>query len=266
MTLSTHAIPHNITDVIGLPIDNVTLDDAAEQVIGTQRKFNINDNSSTRPSVYYFVNANSVNTCCKKPELTEVLMKADSLFADGIGMRIAAKKCGSELIDNVNGTDLLPKLCERAAKSGKRIFLFGAKPGVAEKAAKNLTKSHKGLKIAGTHHGFVSEDKMPSLIAKINKSKADILLVAMGTPIQEFWVEKYASSLDCQAVMAVGGLFDFFSGAIPRAPLIMRKYGLEWVFRLIQEPVTKFERYVLGVPEFLYHVYLENKRFSGVRP
>lgn len=250
----------NKIDVLGLPIENTTLNEAAEKVVNAT-----NLSASSRPHIYYFVNAHSVNSCCKHAELSDILMRADSLFADGIGMRIAAKKCGTELIDNVNGTDLLPVLCQKSAQKGKRLFLFGAKPGVAEKAAKNLKKQFKGLKIAGTHHGFVSDKDMPALINKINKSKADIVMVAMGTPIQECWVDQYASALDCQAVMAVGGLFDFFSGAIPRAPLLMRKHGLEWLFRLTQEPVTKFERYVMGIPEFLYHVFVQNKRFSGVR-
>lgn len=264
MSYANQQTYNNHVDILGLPIDNITLNEAADKVLDPEHGFSSISFQQNKPHVYYFVNANSINACCKTPKLTEVLLRADSLFADGIGMRIAAKKCGKALIDNVNGTDLLPILCKKSVPKGKRIFLFGAKPGIAKKAAKNLNRKYQGLQVVGSHHGYVNEEGMSSVIQLINDTKPDIVLVAMGTPIQEFWVDKYASELNCEAVMAVGGLFDFYSGAIPRAPQFMRKHGLEWLYRLIQEPVTKFERYVLGVPEFLFHVYLENKRFTGV--
>lgn len=258
MTNFQKQLSDNNIDILGLRINNTTLENAAEHVVNAGAPTN-------KPHTYYFVNAHSINSCCKHSGLSDVLRRADRLFADGLGMRIAAKRSGTELIDNVNGTDLLPVLCQKAAVAGKRLFLFGAKPGIADKAAKNLQKQFKHLQIAGTHHGFVGPDDMPALINKINQSKADIVMVAMGTPLQECWVDRYAAQLQCQAVMAVGGLFDFFSGSIPRAPLFMRKHGMEWLFRLMQEPMTKFERYVLGIPEFLYHVFVQNKRFTGER-
>ncbi len=250
--------------VLGLPIENVTLNDAADMITDFLPR-HVDGASSENPRKYYFVNANSINACYRQSQLAAMLLRADCLFADGIGMRLAAKKLGNDLIDNVNGTDLLPLLCQRAASKQQRVFLLGAKDGVAQRAADKLVAEHPDLQIVGTHHGYISATHPDSLINLINDTQPDIVLVAMGTPIQESWIDSHSHRLHCSAVLAVGGLFDFFSGNIPRAPAFMRKHGLEWVFRLFQEPVNKFNRYVVGVPEFLFRLFISNKTLIGAK-
>lgn len=202
----------------------------------------------------YFINVNSVNLAYDNTEFKSVLNDADCTFADGSGVRLAAKKQGIKLNDNVNGTDLLPHICKRAIKEGWSIYLLGSAPGVALETAENLMSTYRGLKIAGARHGYFSEGQNTSVIEEINISKADIVLVAMGSPHQEKWIAKNKHLLNAKVALAVGGLFDFYSGNISRAPKWMREIGMEWIYRLAMEPRAKFKRYVLGNPLFLWRV------------
>ena len=184
---------------------------------------------------------------------------ADFVFADGSGVRFAANYKGVSLRDNVNGTDLLPYLCRNSVQNRQRIFLLGSSPEVVERTANNLTEMFPGLDVSGTQHGFFNKHDCAALIEKINRVNTDILLVALGSPIQEIWLQKNKSMLNVRTAIAVGGLFDFYSGRIPRAPLWMRKHGIEWIWRLMQEPVKKFKRYVIGNPLFLIRCITELK-------
>lgn len=250
-----------LVPLFGLQLNNVSMKRAVDWVVGNKP---LNSNCpaqriQTTTNVTYFINAHSVNTLAKNENFAACLNRADALFADGSGVRLAAKSSGFGLVSNLNGTDMLPKICHMAAKQGKSLFFLGGAPGIAEKAAQNLQESHRGLKIAGTHHGFFGFDDAQAssdMVDKINASGADIVLVGFGSPHQEFWSERFSEALHCQSILAVGGLFDFYSGAIPRAPLLLREVGMEWVWRLIQEPKTKFKRYVIGTPEFLIRTFI----------
>lgn len=201
-----------------------------------------------------FVNAHSINLCHNSnSDLRQNLNSAGSLFADGSGMALAARIVGSRFVDNVNGTDMLPLLCQRAQREGKSIFLLGAAAGIAEKMKINLCEQYPGLQVVGTHHGFFNheDEENDSVVAQINASGADILLVGFGSPLQERWLANNARHLTATVGLAVGGLFDFYSGQIPRAPYWMRQTGIEWIWRLMQEPQSKFSRYVIGNPLFI---------------
>lgn len=207
----------------------------------------------------FFVNVNSLNIAHHSSDFTSVLNRADKLFADGSGVRLAAMRAGNRLRANLNGTDLLPHLCALWAANDQSIFLLGAEPGVADAAANQLQKNHSGLRIAGVHHGYFDNSQNEKLIARINQSGANILLVGFGSPLQEQWVEQNAEKLQCQYVLAVGGLFDFVAGKFSRAPLWLRSIGMEWLWRLLQDPATKFSRYVFGNPVFIYRLIFQFK-------
>jgi exopolysaccharide biosynthesis WecB/TagA/CpsF family protein len=205
---------------------------------------------------FYFVNADCYNKIFIDKEYQTILAENDVIFPDGSGIKMAGKLLGKKVLDNVNGTDMLPLLCTLAAKKGYRIFLLGAAPGVAEQMKINLQQQYPGLCICGLHHGFFAWDTAGAEVTKqINAAKPDIVLVAFGAPLQEKWISRYFTETDAWILMGVGGLFDFYSGRIPRAPLWMRRLGIEWVFRLIQEPKRMWKRYILGNPLFLYRVW-----------
>ncbi len=235
-------------EILGVKVANITMQQAIEAIKNTI------DNSEKKKM--YFVNADCLNKVWKDSEYKQILNKTDFIFGDGSGVRLASKILDNEIIDNINGTDMLPLLCRQCENSGHSIFLLGAKPGVAEKVKQNLEEKFPDLKIAGFQHGYFDLDKEnEEVISKINNSKADILLVAFGAPDQEKWIHSNFKKLKPNVSIGVGGLLDFFSGNMPRAPKWMRSFGIEWIYRLLQEPGRMWKRYILGNPLFIYRVY-----------
>lgn len=208
------------------------------------------------PSPIYIINADCLNKTFDDKEYLDILHQTDYIFADGSGIKLACRIGGNVVVDNVNGTDLFPLLCERASQRHFSLYLLGAKPGLATKVQQHMENRYPGLKIVGTHHGYFrrNSEEEQAVIKAINHSQADILLVAFGVPAQEKWIHQHRNELSPKVLIGVGGLFDFYSGHIPRAPLWLRKLGLEWVYRLYQEPQRLFKRYILGNPLFLYRV------------
>lgn len=243
--------------LFGLEVNNVSMQQAVSWVVA-ERGSNLTCKTGC------FANVNSVNLSAKHKQLVKNINSADRCFADGSGLRLAAKKIGINIKENVNGTDMLPHLCKAAIKKGASIYLLGSEEGVALKTANNLRNQFPGLRIAGTHNGYFSHQQTSQIIDNINHSNADILLLAMGSPVQEQWLNQHASQLKCRTALAVGGLFDFYSGKIPRAPMWMRELGLEWVWRLLQEPKTKFNRYVIGNPLFLFRTFVLGQAKRGL--
>lgn len=249
----------NTFSLFGITINNVTMDTAVQWATS------VRDHRQTKTAV--FVNVNSINLSFSNSDFVHTINNADRVFADGSGVRLAARRFGVGLKDNVNGTDFLPPLCEQASRKGLSVYLLGAAPGVAEAAAKNLVEEYPDLIIAGVHHGYFDHfgEGSKDVIDQINHSSADIVLLALGSPIQEAWLHQHRPLLKARCALAVGGLFDFFSGNIPRAPVWMRELGIEWVWRLLQDPKTKWQRYILGNPYFLARVYLSRSAHYSAR-
>lgn len=205
-----------------------------------------------------FVNVNSVNLAWKNQPLTESINRADIVMADGSGVRLAAQKLGIQLRQNVNGTDMLPLLCESLIQKNMSVFLYGASAEIIEKTYQTLRLRYPNLKIVGYQDGY--EKDHDKIVAKINASGADVLLVGMGSPLQEAWLEDHRSQLKTSTALAVGGLFDFVAGKFPRAPRWVRQLGMEWIVRLVHEPKNKFRRYVLGNPLFMVRLTTSPKQ------
>lgn len=210
----------------------------------------------------FFVNPDCLNKTFADSSYRTILQNADYVFPDGIGLTIACKILRNPLRENVNGTDMLPFLCAMAAENGHSLFLLGGKPGVAETMALNLRGKYQ-VEIAGTQHGFFDRaTENDSVIQAINASGADIVLVAFGAPLQEKWISENGSKLRASVAMGVGGLFDFYSENTRRAPRWLREIGLEWVYRIMQEPGRMWKRYVVGNPLFLLRVLVWKVRLS----
>ena len=233
--------------LFGVPVDTVPMDTALAQIASGIAKSRL----TGRCSVYSFVNAHCLNIACGNPVYRRVLKKSDAVWPDGSGIRIAGRIMGFAVPENVNGTDLFPHLCE----GDFTMFLLGARPGIAEKAMEQAAEQHPGVKIIGVADGyFHNSNAERRVINRINTLNPDILLVAMGVPKQELWISAHREELHCGVAIAVGGLFDFVSGRIPRAPLWLRRLGMEWCYRLYQEPIRLFRRYIFGNPLFLFRV------------
>ena len=250
-----------LLDFFGVPIVNTTMDEAVDWIAG---RVALAPGSSPmrkgEKALLAFVNPDCLNIAYTHDRYRAVLQQAARVLPDGIGVKIGCRMRGLGLAANVNGTDLFPRLCARAARDGFSLFLLGARPGIADLVAENMRARHPGLKIAGTQHGYFGPDEEDAIIARINTSGAAVLLVAFGVPRQELWLTEHHAALEPPVRMGVGGLFDFYSGRIPRAPLWLREIGLEWVWRLLQEPGRMWRRYILGNPLFLYRVWKQARQ------
>ncbi len=235
-------------DFFSIPIVNTTMDEAVTWMLGRV--------AAQHKAQIAFVNPDCLNIAYRNAEYHQVLTQATRVLPDGIGIHLGCRILGTSLLANVNGTDLFPRLCEQlAASPAGALYLLGAQPGIAELTAGNMQERYPGLRIAGVQHGFFAAEEEDAVIERINSSGADILLVAFGAPRQELWLARHRERLAPTVVMGVGGLFDFYSGRISRAPQWMREIGLEWVWRLLQEPGRMWRRYVIGNPLFLYRVW-----------
>ena len=185
-------------------------------------------------------------------DFMRVLHEADLCVPDGVGLLFAARYLGKRLPERVTGSDGVPLIAPRAAREGWRLFLLGAGPGIADKAAQRLQEQFPGLDIAGTFAGSPAADEADAIITRINASRADVLLVAYGAPRQDMWIARYRDRLDVRIAMGVGGTFDFIAGEVPRAPIWMRRAALEWLYRLIRQP-WRWRR-MLRLPRFVWAV------------
>lgn len=216
------------------------------------------------PMVVNFVNAHCVNLANQRDDYAATLRDSDALLPDGSGIRLAARLAGTHTGDNLNGTDLFPHICEHAAARGAAIFLIGGSPGIAAAAAAAMQARFPNLIIAGTQHGYFSDSENDAVVDAINASGAAILFVGFGVPRQELWIARHRDRIDVPLLLGVGGLFDYYSGRIPRAPLLLRRLGCEWTWRLWQEPRRLARRYLLGNLVFVGHALRHAYRATGL--
>ena len=235
-----------ILDLFGVKIRNTTKQAVIEVITDRIRR--------QQKSRVAFVNADCVNKYYKDDDYKNILNEFQLVLADGVGVRLAAKFQGVRLKDNVNGTDLFPGLLKRLAEQGKSVFFFGAAPGVAATMCERLSEQFPGLRIAGHQNGYDFGLEDSRIIEQINQSAADVVFVALGAPKQEKWINRHHENLNAGILIGVGGLFDFYSGNVRRAPLWVRKASSEWVWRLIMQPRDKAKRYLMGNPLFIYRV------------
>ncbi|MDG1282089.1 MAG: WecB/TagA/CpsF family glycosyltransferase [Pseudorhodobacter sp.] len=199
----------------------------------------------------FFLNAHCHNVMTTDRAYAAAMLRADAILPDGLGVELAAKMAGRDLTANLNGTDFVPALLQVAAARGLSVYLFGATPGTADAAANTLILRCPGLRIAGTRDGFAGAQDAEAVIADINQSGADIVLVALGVPAQELWLDTHAHRLNARLSLGVGALFDFLAGNVSRAPLWVRKSKMEWVWRLAMEPRRMAKRYLVGNVSFM---------------
>ena len=244
---STHPENESRPVLFGVPVDNVTMEEALSALDALVRR---------RSGFAAFANAHCFNIAYHDAQYRNILNRADAVWPDGSGIRLAGRICGFKVPDNVNGTDMFPLICGKPYS----IYMLGAAPGVAEKAMENAAKRFPAAHFVGASPGFFAdEDEERAVIGRINMLDPDVLLVAMGVPLQEKWIGRHLGELKCGVAVAVGGLLDFVSGRIPRAPAWMRGCGIEWMYRLYQEPVRLFRRYIIGNPLFVFRVLFRRR-------
>ncbi len=230
MTNSTRA------DILGCPIDAIDLPAALSRITAA-----IRTRQRLCPTA---LNTAKIVRMRADPMLRKDVVSSDMITADGAGIVLAAWLLGQPLPGRVAGIDLMEAIIALAAKEGFRPYLLGAKPGIAEKAVTLLQREHSGLQIAGWRDGFFNAAQETQVVNDINSSGADCLFVALPTPMKERFLASNGARLTPPVVMGVGGSFDVIAGHVARAPLWMQQAGLEWLFRLTQEPKKMAGRYL----------------------
>lgn len=203
------------------------------------------------------INPEFIMAARRNRDFRDVLNAADLALPDGIGAVWACRQHGHPLHQRVTGVDTVKALCAWGAKEGLRPFLLGAAPGVAERAATALCRDHPGLKIAGICAGSPAAEEEEQIVASIRDSRPDFLFVAFGAPQQDHWIDRTRERLHVPIAMGVGGTFDFLAGKRRRAPIWMQNVGIEWLYRLFQEPWRWKRMSVL--PIFALQVILESR-------
>lgn len=216
------------TRILGVPVDAVDMESALQQV---QRMMAGDDNN-----LVFAVNPEKVMAAQRDPGLLEALEQASMLVPDGIGVVLAARLLAGIRMKRVPGSDLMPEICRLAATRKQSVFLYGAKPGVAEQAARVLQSRYPGLTIAGTQHGYLADDEIDTFLQKINNSGASALFVGLGSPRQELWLTRFKSRLNVRICQGVGGTFDALCGNPKRAPRWVQSLYMEWLHRLVLQP------------------------------
>ncbi len=234
------AVPPNPVSILGIPVHPVTMSQALAIV---EHYFDDGAAHYVAP-----VNPELVMAARRNKKFREALRRASLVLPDGIGIVLGARFAGSSIPERVTGVDTTEALAELAARKGYPVFFLGAAPGVAARAAQRLKEEHPGLIVAGTHAGSPSTEDEEEILALIRRARPAILLVAYGAPNQELWIDRNLKRLGVPVVVSVGGTFDFLAGVKPRAPKIVQRAGLEWLFRLMREP-TRWRR-MLALPRF----------------
>jgi exopolysaccharide biosynthesis WecB/TagA/CpsF family protein len=201
------------------------------------------------PAVVAYVNAHTLNLAAKDIEYRRVLQEADLVLNDGAGVALAARLQGKRFPANLNGSDFNPQIVRLASERDWPVFLLGGRPGVARSAAERLQARFNRLNVAGLRDGYFEDESVA--VGEIKRSGAGLLMVALGNPKQELFLARHLSATGARLGVGVGAFFDFTAGDVPRAPAWMNRVGIEWVYRLAQEPGRMWRRYLVGNPVFL---------------
>jgi N-acetylglucosaminyldiphosphoundecaprenol N-acetyl-beta-D-mannosaminyltransferase len=232
--------------LLGAPLDAVTLDDAVKVVDEAV--------ASRRPTLNASLNAAKLVRMQTDSELRESVELCEIVTADGVPVVWAARALGHEVPGRVNGTDLMEVLFAHAAERGYSVFLFGSEPGIVSRARAEIERRHPAIRIAGTQHGFFDPSEEEAVVQRIAAARPDILFIALGTPQKELFQARHRDALGVPFTMGVGGSFEVLAGVRRRAPRWAQRAGLEWAFRMVQEPRRLAGRYLVGNAQFIYLV------------
>lgn len=232
---------------LGLPLAAVSVRDYLLALLDAARR-------RERPLTVGYLNAATVNMAFASPDYAALLARMDCLYADGQAVVWATRWLGSPVPERVNAGDFTPELMRALAGENLKLALVGGRPGEAERAGEVFKGWAPGLRIVHIQHGFFTDAEARGVAAALEAADPDLVLVGMGSPRQERCALAWAASTSPRAWWCVGALFEYYAGTRRRAPVWMRRAGLEWLFRLALEPGRLWKRYLVGNPMFVARV------------
>jgi N-acetylglucosaminyldiphosphoundecaprenol N-acetyl-beta-D-mannosaminyltransferase len=233
-------------DILGCRLDSIDADEATRRIM---------EFSAQGAGAQVVTLGTEMVVYAQRDERFRTIVNNAALsLCDTVGLLAVARRRGAKLRQRVTGVELLDHLCASAARSGVSVYFIGGAAGVAADAAAILESRFPGLVVAGTHNGFFDAEDVPSIVESIRKSGAHLLFAGLGSPRQEFFLADHLRASGCGAGIGVGGSFDVISGRVVRAPLVWRKYGVEWLYRLLREP-QRWRRQ-LALPHFVWLILL----------
>jgi N-acetylglucosaminyldiphosphoundecaprenol N-acetyl-beta-D-mannosaminyltransferase len=232
---------------LGCPIDLLTMQETLDVIE------NAINHRNARPQAFLHVviNVAKLVACRRNPALRDDLESADLVNVDGMGVVWGARLCGIPVPERVTGIDLMDALLALASAKGYRAYFLGARQEVLERAVAEMRRRYRGLQIAGYHHGYYGSQEEASVVALIAATHADMLFVALPTPTKERFTMRNAHLLGVPFIMGIGGSIDVIGGLVRRAPMSLQAAGLEWAYRLVQEPWRLGRRYLVTNTVFL---------------
>lgn len=237
-------------NVLGVEVDPVTIAELHARILAAVRKGG--------HALILHVNAHALNLCYRDSNLRSFFNAASVVFCDGAGVMLAARILGRRLPERITYADWSWQLASFAEREGLSLFLLGARPGIAEKAASRLQQRYPNLKIFGVQHGYfdrtIGAPENEAVVSRINSMRPDMLLLGFGMPLQERWLMQNWDCLDVRVALTGGAAFDYISGDLRRGPRFLTDNGFEWLARLFIEPKRLWRRYVIGNPLFLLRV------------
>lgn len=192
--------------------------------------------------------------CRRNPVLRQMVAGSDLVLNDGMGLIYASRLLGRPLPENLGGPLIMERLMRHAAAQGYSVYFLGAKQEMLTRAIQNFQNKYPSLKVVGYHDGYFSSSKEPEIVEDIQGAQPDILLVAMGSPREEFFIYNHLQEMGVPLCLDVGGAFDVAAGMTQLAPKWVRMAGLEWFYRVMQEPRRLWKRYILAIPWFAFSV------------
>ena len=263
-----------VVKLFGIPVAKVTEDEAVERIIAFAKERNVQQATGKKPvvpapqlsTINYQLSTKFVATLNVdfvanavrgwpfggNDELWGYLKTADLVTADGMPIVLLSKLMRNPLPERVTGADMVPAICHRCAEEGLSVYVLGGDKDIVEAAFEKLREINgREVRIAGIDPAFIKLDQdQPEIVDRINAAKPDVLFVALGNPKQELWMGRNRAKLDVGVMIGVGGTFNFIAGKVKRAPKWMQRCGLEWIYRILQEPGRLWRRYAYGLFKF----------------
>lgn len=231
-------------DVLGVGIDAVTEAEALDRIAALVREGGSHQVVTANPEI--------LDNATRTPALHALINRADLVTADGQGVLLAGRILGTPFPARVTGIELAEALCRESAARGLSLYFLGAEPGVVDEAAANMRAQYPGVQIVGTHHGYFRKEGPAAVLADIQQTQPDIVLVGMGSPYQEHFIDEELRAIGVPVAIGVGGSFDVLSGRVERAPEIFIRLRLEWLYRIASD--RKRWKRALALPRFVLKV------------